>query len=210
MQHMNKKVIIIGAGGHAKVIADIVRKNNDIVVGFLDDAYDEKTEFYDSLIYGKISNYKEYADCEFIIAIGNNPIREKISKKMCCEWYTAIHPSAQISDSVKIGKGSCVMANAVINADTTIGSHAIINTGAIIEHDCKVGDFTHISPRATVCGLVSVGRGAWLGAGSVIKNVLNICENAIVGAGGVVISDITEKGIYVGVPARKNDNGRSK
>lgn len=199
---MNKKVIIIGAGGHGKVIADIVRKNGDILVGFLDDAYLEETEFYGSKIYGKIEKYKEFADCQFIVAIGNNTIRKKVATMLDCQWYTAIHPSSQISDSVKVGEGTCVMANAVINADTVIGNHAIINTGSVIEHDCKIGDFCHISPSATVCGVTTIGKNVWIGAGATIKNVLTICDNVTVGMGAIVINDINESGIYVGVPAK--------
>lgn len=199
---MSKKVLIIGASGHGKVIADIVRKSGDELVGFLDDAYTEKADFYGSVIYGKTEKYKEFSDCQIIIAIGNSDIRKRIATSIDCDWYTAIHPSAQISESAKIGKGTCVMANAVINADAEVGDHVIVNTGAIIEHDCKIGDFSHLSPRATVCGVTTIGKSVWLGAGSTIKNVISICDNVIVGAGAAVVTNITEKGTYVGVPAR--------
>ena len=199
---MKKKVVIIGAGGHGKVIADIVRKNGDTVECFLDDAYTVDTEFYGSKLIGKTEKYKELSDCYFIIAIGNNGIRERIAGKLNCKWYTAVHPSAQISDSVKIGEGTCVMANAVINADTAVGKHAIVNTGSVIEHDCKIGDFCHISPRATVCGVTVLGKSVWIGAGATVKNVLSICDDVIIGVGSAVIHDINEKGTYVGLPAK--------
>ena len=199
---MNKKVVIIGAGGHGKVIADIVRKNGDTVECFLDDAYTEEIDFYGSKILGKTEKHKDFSDCYFIVAIGNNGIREKIVNMLNCKWYTAIHPSAQISESVKIGKGTCVMANSVINADTIIGMHAIINTGSIIEHDCKIGDFSHVSPSATVCGVTTIGNRVWIGAGATIKNVLTVCDDTIVGVGAAVIHNIDNPGTYVGAPAK--------
>lgn len=201
---MNKKVVIIGAGGHAKVIADIVRGNRDIVVGFLDDAFTEERELYYSRVIGKVSDYKCYTcECCFIIAIGNSTVREKIAKELECEWYTAIHPNAVVSESVKIGQGSAVMANAVINADATVGEHTIVNTGSVVEHDCSIGDYSHICPRSVVCGATSIGKHVWIGTGSTVINVISICDNVTVGAGGVVVRNISEAGLYVGVPARK-------
>lgn len=201
---MNKRVIIIGAGGHGKVIADIVRQNGDIIVGFLDDAYDTEVDFYGTKILGKTDLYKSYVrDCQFVIAIGNNSIREKISGNLDVVWYTAIHPSAQISPSATIGEGTVVMPNAVINADAIIGCHCIINTGSVVEHDCEIGDFTHISPRAVVCGVTKIGKSCWVGAGSTITQVINICNNVTVGAGGVVVRDIDHPGAYAGVPTKK-------
>lgn len=201
---MNKRVVIIGAGGHSKVVADIVRENGDIVVGFLDDSYTEKREFYASSVIGRVSDYTEYkSDCEFIIAIGSNEVRKRISGELHCNWYTAIHPRAVLSKSAKVGVGTCVMANAVINADACVGEHSIINTGSIIEHDCKIGGFTHIAPRSVVCGVTKVGECVWVGTGSTVINLINICDGVFIGAGGVVVKDITEAGTYVGVPARK-------
>lgn len=201
---MNKKVIIIGAGGHAKVIADIVRSNNDVVAGFLDDSFTEEKEFYGSRIIGKSSDYINYSDdCSFIIAIGNNGVRERISGSFKCAWYTAIHSSAVVSSSAVIGEGTCVMANAVINADARIGAHVIINTASVVEHDCVIGDYSHIAPKSVVCGVTTVGKNVWLGAGSTVMHVLNICDNVMLGAGGVVVQNINEAGTYVGVPAKK-------
>lgn len=200
---MNKKVVIIGAGGHGKVIADIVRKSGDTVECFLDDAYTEDTDFYGSKILGKTEKYKDFSNCYFIIAIGNNGIREKIANSLDCKWYIAVHPSSQISDSVKIGEGTCVMANSVINADTVVGNHVIVNTASVIEHDCKIGDFCHISPKATICGLTTVGNNVWIGAGATVKNVLTVCDNTVIGVGASVVNDISESGTYIGVPAKK-------
>ncbi len=201
---MNKKVIIIGAGGHAKVIADIIRSNNDDVVGFLDDSFTEEKEFYGSRIIGKSGDYVNYLDdCSFIIAIGNNGVRERISGLFKCAWYTAIHPSAEVSSSAVIGEGTCVMANAVVNADAKIGAHVIVNTASVVEHDCVIGDYSHIAPKSVVCGATSVGKNVWIGTGSTVVNLISICDNVMLGAGGVVVKSIDEAGTYVGVPARK-------
>lgn len=197
-------MIIIGAGGHAKVIADIVRACGDYVAGFLDDSYTQSREFYGSLVVGAVKDYEKFAsDCSFIIAIGNNGVRNRISKELVCDWYTAIHPSAVVSESAVVGKGTCVMANAVINADANIGEHTIINTGSVVEHDCVIGNYTHIAPKSVVCGVTKIGNGVWLGAGSTAMHVLSICDNVMVGAGGVIVKDICEEGTYVGVPVKK-------
>ena len=201
---MHKDVIIVGAGGHAKVIADIVRKSGDNLVGFLDDTKEAGTEFFDAFILGNTDSYSEYCDKEFIIAIGNNAIREKVAAKMKnATFYTAIHPTAVIGEGAFIGEGTCVMANAVINADAKVGKHCILNTASVVEHDNLLSDFVHISPAVALAGTVSVGERTWIGIGAKVKNNTDICADVIVGAGAVVVKDITEEGTYVGVPARK-------
>ena len=201
---MHKDVIVIGAGGHAKVIADIVRKSGDNLVGFLDDTKEAGTEFFDAFILGNTDSYGEYQDKEFIIAIGNNVIREQIALKLQgVSFYTAIHPTAVIAEGVCVGKGTCVMANAVINADAKIGKHCIINTASVVEHDNVIADYVHISPATALAGTVTVGKGAHIGIGAKVKNNTEICADVVVGAGAVVVKNIAEAGTYVGVPARK-------
>lgn len=199
-----KKVIIIGAGGHAKVIADIVIKCGDELVGFLDDntVLPDKIVGYPYL--GIISSYHNYADeCFFIIGIGNNHIRKKIADSLNVKWYTAIHPSSQIAIDTIIGEGTAVMANAVVNTSAHIGKHCIINTGAVIEHDNVMSDYVHVSPNSALCGTVSVGAFTHVGAGAVIKNNISVCDNVVIGAGATVVKNIKEKGIYIGIPVRK-------
>ncbi len=201
---MHKDVIIIGAGGHAKVIADIVRKSGDNLVGFLDDSKQAGSDFFDGFILGKTDTYGEYAEKEFIIAIGNNIIRQRIAEQMQgVTFYTAIHPTAVIAEGVTVGEGSCVMANAVVNADATIGKHCIVNTAAVVEHDNVLSDYVHISPVAALAGTVTVGERTHIGIGAKVKNNTDICANVVVGAGAVVVTNITEEGTYIGVPARK-------
>lgn len=146
-----KKVIIIGAGGHSKVITDIVAKSADKVEGFFDNVRKEKS-FLGYPILSDGSDYMKYKDCYFIIAIGNSKARERIFENMKnVKWYTAIHPRASISSiDVSIGLGTVVMANAVINTGTVIGKHCIINSSSVVEHDNKIDDYVHVSnPRKT-------------------------------------------------------------
>lgn len=199
---MNKKIIIMGAGGHAKVIADIIIKSGDQLLGFLDDNQIGSLIGYP--ILGKLSDSIIYKDsAEFIIGIGNNMIRNTISSQYDLTWYTAIHPSTQIGMNVHIGKGSALMANSVINTCAVIGKHCIINTATVVEHDNVIGDFVHLSPNVTLGGSVKIGNYVHVGIGATIINNLMICDSTLVGAGGIVLKNIEEKGTYVGVPVKK-------
>lgn len=189
-----KKVVILGASGHAHVIADIVTACGDTVEAFLDDNASIEG------VAGPISDYKKYEDCVFIIGIGNADVRRKLST-LPVEWYTAIHPTSVISSSATIDEGSVIMPNAVINSNSRIGKHCIINTGAIAEHDNVIGDFAHISVGAKLGGTVSVGESTWIGIGAVVKNNVSVCGGCMIGAGAVVVEDIKEPGTYIGIPA---------
>ena len=197
-----KQVIVIGAGGHGRVIADIVLRNNDVLLGFLDDAHMEP--IWDYPVLGMVQDWRQYADkAVFVLGIGSNAARRRLSKEISGPWYTAVHPSAQIGIDVIIGLGTVVMAHAGINPGTRIGAHCIINTGAVVEHDNVLEDFVHISPNAALCGTVRIGCCTHVGAGAVIKNNCTVCPGCTLGAGSVVVRDLTEPGTYVGVPARK-------
>lgn len=208
---MRKKVVIIGAGGHAKVIADIIEKSGDEIVGFLDDNKEIGTTIINEYkVIGDLNNRFTMAvtkeNLEFIIAIGDNKKREEISHSPNLKFYTAIHPSAQIGLDVEIQEGTVIMANACINSSAKIGKHCIINTGAIIEHDNIIEDYVHISPNATLGGTVKIGESTHVGIGSIVKNNITICKNCTIGAGAVVVKNILEEGTYVGVPARERKN----
>lgn len=202
---MSKEVIIIGASGHGKVIADIIQLNGNIVKGFLDD--NEKIQgklIVGFPVLGKTEDYVKYPDCEFVIAIGDADIRKRLADSLDVKWHTAVHPEATVSNlDTTIGEGTVIMANAVVNPSSRIGRHCIINTGAVVEHDNVLGDFVHISPNATLAGAVTVGKMTHIGVGAAVKQVISITSDCIIGAGTVVIKDITQSGTYVGVPARK-------
>lgn len=199
-----KDVVIIGMGGHAKVVADIVLASGDNIRGFLDKS-DISDTFLGYPVLGTDEEYRQFLDCYFVIAIGSAYVRKKIARLLSgVKWYTAIHPSAVISriDAV-IDEGTMIMANAVINSGASIGRHCIINTQAVIEHDDIVEDYAHISVGAKLAGAVHVGEGTHVGIGASVIEGKYVVGNSVVGAGAVVISDIQEPGTYVGVPAYK-------
>lgn len=193
------RLVIIGASGHGKVIADIAINNGYSDIVFLDDDETAK-ECAGFPVVGKTSE-AIVLDGDKVVAIGNAEIRERFLNQISS--VTLIHPNATIGRNVKIGSGSVVMAGSVINPDAVIGKACIINTAASVDHDCVVEDYVHVSVGAHLCGTVHVGKGTWIGAGSVVSNNVNICAGCTIGAGAVVVKDITEPGTYVGVPARK-------
>ncbi|QWI13769.1 acetyltransferase [Bacillus mycoides] len=204
---MKKKLLIIGAGGHGKVIADIALKMNKWeYISFLDDSEDVKASMGIEIIDKSTSFSKYIRNYDFFVGIGNNSIREKIQEQLeslGASIPILIHPTAIIGEQVFLGVGTVVMAGAVINCCTKIGKGCIINTASTIDHDNVIEDYAHISPGAKLAGTVKIGRSTWLGIGSVISNNITITDKCNVGAGAVVIRDITELGTYVGVPARR-------
>lgn len=193
------KLIIIGASGHGKVIADIAVKNGYADIVFLDD--DESVKECSGFpVVGKTALMRQM-DGDKIVAIGNADIRERMMNEITC--VTLIHPKAVISRRIEIGEGSVVMAGAVINSDSKIGKGCIVNTGASIDHDCIIDDYCHVSVGAHVAGTCYIGESSWIGAGATVSDNVNICRRCMIGAGAVVIKDITESGTYNGVPVEK-------
>lgn len=206
---MKDKLIIIGASGHGKVVADIaIKMNKWQSFAFLDDDESIKTSMELEVI-GKTADALTYKDeADFFVAIGNNATREKVQEKLMDEGMTVvklIHHSAVIGTDVEIGLGTVVMAGVVINSSSRIGKGCIINTSSSLDHDNVIEDYVHISPGVRTAGSVNIGKGTWLGIGSVVSNNVNICSGCKVGAGAVVVKDITEPGTYVGVPVRRVD-----
>lgn len=196
-----KKLAIIGASGHGKVIADIAVKNGYKEIVFLDDNPNVQ-ECAGFRVVGTSEDVDKYSDYDIIVAIGNASIRKKMQQKVGEDRLTTlIHPQSVISRRVTIGKGTVIMAGAIINSDTNIGEGCIINTGASVDHDCNIGDFVHVSVGAHVAGTVIIGNGTWIGAGATVSNNIEICSECMIGAGAVVVSNIKEKGTYMGVPA---------
>lgn len=206
---MKNKLIIIGASGHGKVVADIaIKMNKWQSIAFLDDDQSIKKSMGLEVI-GKSADAFTYKDeADFFVAIGNNAVREKVQEKLMDEGLNVvslIHPSAVIGADVEICIGSVVMAGVVINSSTRIGKGCIINTSSSLDHDNVIEDYVHISPGASLAGTVKVSKGSWLGIGSIVSNNVNICSGCKLGAGAVVVKDITEPGTYVGVPVRRVD-----
>ena len=205
---MNKKIVIIGASGHGKVVANIAKLNGYDEILFLDDDTSKKScGRYP--VAGTSKDIRQYkGNYDFIIAIGNNRIREKISDMLEREnikQTTLIHPCAVIDETVKIKEGTVIMANAAVNAEVQIGRSCIINTSSSIDHECILEDYVHVSPGVHVAGTVSIGKSTWIGIGATIINNLSICANCNIRAGAVVVKDVIESGDYQGVPAKKKE-----
>lgn len=197
---MSKKVIIIGAGGHGKVIADIVKRSGDEIAGYLDD---QKTGVFNGYrILGTTKAIGKW-DGFYFAAVGNNRTRQSIMNRDV-KWYSAIHPSAVIAEDVVLREGIAIMANAVINAGSQIGRGAIINTAATVDHDCVIKEFAHISPGVHLAGTVTVGERTWLGISAAVINNATIGNDVVIGAGAVVLDSINAQGTYLGIPAKKS------
>ena len=204
---MRDKLLIIGASGHGKVIADIALKMGKWQsIAFLDDNINIKSSLGMKVVGKTEDAFKYINDSDIFVGIGNNGTREKIQERLELEGASIpvlIHPKAIIGEQVKLGSGTVIMAGVVINCCTSIGKGCIINTGATIDHDNILENFVHISPGVNLAGTVSIGKGSWIGIGSTVINNISITGGCKIGAGAVVIRDITEAGIYVGVPARR-------
>ena len=204
---MKERLLIIGASGHGKVVADIALKMNMWKsIAFLDDDESIKDSMGLEVIGKSADTFTYKDDSDIFIAVGNNTTREKIQEKLEAEGASIpvlVHPHVVIGTDVQLGVGTTVMAGVVINSSTKIGKGCIINTGATLDHDNVIEDYVHISPGANLAGTAKIGKGSWIGIGSTVSNNINITSGCIVGAGAVVVSDITEPGTYVGVPARR-------
>ena len=194
------ELLIIGAGGHGKVVADTAEACGYSNIAFFDQSWPEHTENGRWKIIGKPTR----SDMTMFCAVGKNDIRARIFEVYHLNNIPfLIHPSAIISPTVKVGHGALVVAGSIVNADTSIGRGTILNTACSVDHDCMIGDFVHISPGAHLAGGVHVGDGAWIGIGAVVREGVRIGKNVIVAAGAAVVRDI-EDGVRVGgVPARE-------
>lgn len=212
-----KKLLILGAGGHSKVVADAAMVANQwSEIAFLDDhryhqlqnsPQPEKHSTSFGPILGPLSALDDMHRQEYDvhIAIGDNQERLKLLSKIKTMQFnlaTIIHPSAVVSKTAKIGSGTAILANTTVNPDARIGEGVIINTGAVIEHDCILSDCVHISPNATLAGGASVGEASWVGMGSNVLQNVAIGMQTVIGAGAVVINDIPSGVVALGVPAK--------
>ena len=195
------KYILIGGGGHARVISSIVEAQKAAtVVGLFDSNPEVKS-------LDGIENFHKYNPDQFpnalaIVAIGDNKIRKQLAQTIQHVFGKLIHPSASIDPLSLVGEGSVVMHHAVIQRGTRVGKHGIINTASSIDHDCVLGDFVHIAPNATLCGGVQIGDETFIGAGVVVLPQIKIGKRATVGAGSVVTKNIPDGATVVGNPGK--------
>lgn len=196
-----KRIVIIGARGHGKVVADIAMRSGYDEIRFLDDDT-EIGECAGFPVVGRVRDAGKFQSCDFIVAIGEAEARRRIQESISGNIVTLIHPRATLSRRVTVGRGCVFMAGSVVNSDCVVGDGVIVNTGATIDHDCRIGDYAHVSVGAHVAGTVVVGENTWVGVGSCVSNNVAICRDCKIGAGAVVVHDVERPGTYVGVPAR--------
>jgi sugar O-acyltransferase (sialic acid O-acetyltransferase NeuD family) len=198
-----RELIVVGAGGHAKVVVASARAAGFRVVGIVDDNVARwGTQVFGVAVSGPTARTLDDANASAVLAVGSNPTRRRLAGLARCQFVSVIHPSAVIDDSVQLGAGSVVFAGAVIQPDTTIGAHAIVNTAASIDHDCVLGEAVHVAPGARLAGNVTLGDEVFLGIGVVVIPGVTIGACTIVGAGATVVCDLPPGALAFGVPAR--------
>ncbi|MFP8643699.1 acetyltransferase [Priestia aryabhattai] len=200
------KLLILGAGGHGKVVSEIAQLMKQWEeISFLDDREDV-SEVLGISIVGKLADLPalrsqyEYA----FVAIGSNTARLKWTGKLSRHGFKIpilMHPSSTVSAKSSIEEGTVIMAGAVINPDTRIGRSCIINTTSTVDHDCLLQDGVHISPGSHLGGTVTVGERAWICIGATIINNVNIGCDSVIAAGAVVTKDVPNNALVAGVPA---------
>ena len=206
---MTKRLLIIGAGGHGKVVADTAENMRCWdEIAFVDEQFKQGLT---QILHWPVLGSNEFLsqlnpqNNDVAIGIGNNAIRARVFqdvKRLGFELPNIIHPSAYISLHCQLGIASVFFAQSVVNINTKIGNACIINTASSIDHDCQIEDFCHISPGAHLAGGTTVGTLSWLGIGSCTRQLTQIGSNCVIGAGAAVVQNVYNDSIVMGVPAR--------
>ncbi len=193
-----KQLLIIGAGGHGRVAADIASHCGYRDIAYLDDTPREG-------VIGTVADARLYLEkADFFVAIGDSYVRQRIQCEldaMGASVITLIHPHAVVAGGAVIGRGVMLAAGAIICVDAVIGDGVIVNTAASVDHDSRVGAFSHVSVGAHVCGTVQIGKRSWIGAGATVINNMVIGDDCMIGAGAEGVKPITDSGLYKGIPA---------
>lgn len=211
-----QRIFVFGASGHAKVVLDAARLQGLEVAAIFDDnaALHGQSVMERRVLGGRdaIEGWcKTNAVTAGIVAIGSNRLRAEVAGYLLrsgLQLSSVVHPQAIVTDSVRIGPGTVVLAGVVLNADARLGRNVIVNTSASVDHDCSVGDHVHIAPGCRLCGGVSIGEGSLLGAGAVVIPGIRIGRQVTVGAGSIVLQDVPDGACVVGAPARPLDRNR--
>ncbi len=203
-----KNLIIIGSGGHGRVVADCAQQLEQYnQIDFLDDCFYDRQDNSQWFVIGLVKDFPQYIDqADFIVAYSNNRLRKQVLtqlKHAKASIVSLIHPSATVSPNTLIGKGAVIFANAVINIGAKISDGCIINTAATVDHDCVLNECVNISPGVSIGGGVQIGQLSWLGIGSTIVDSITLADNTQIGAGAVVTRSTQANSLYVGVPAKR-------
>ncbi|NMC31108.1 MAG: acetyltransferase [Veillonellaceae bacterium] len=201
-------LLIIGAGGHGKVIADIASALGQWEsIAFLDDKYPELRQVLDWPVIGNIDNLGMYRRdfAAIFVAVGDNAIRKKLMKWAETEGFelpVLIHPRAAVSRFAVIGPGTIINNQAAVNANAKIGKGCIVNTGATVGHDCVMNDFVHVAPGASLAGETAIDDLCWIGMRSAVIEQVKLGVGVVIGAGAVVLENVPDHKLVVGVPAK--------
>ncbi|MDF3079017.1 MAG: epsM [Sphingobacteriaceae bacterium] len=194
-------IYVFGAGGHAKVIIEILEESNITIAGLLDDNA-ELTAFLGYKVSHQFSSVLNAKEHLLIIAVGNNSIRKQISERSACSYATAVHKNSSVSRRSTIGEGTVMMAGTTVNSGTIIKKHVILNTNSSIDHDCVISDYVHVSPNVAIAGGVFIGEGAHIGIGASVIQGIRIGQWAVIGAGAVILNDVPDFAVVVGNPGK--------
>lgn len=195
------RLLVVGAGGHAKVVVDAALQAGHDIACILGDEGGRTEILGLPVITGEVPRDVD----RFIVAIGDNEARARRYAELVADGLTpasVIHPTAVIAETASVGPGCLVAAGVIVNPDARVAEDSILNTGCIVEHDCTVGAHTHLGPSSTLCGAVTTGEGVLLGVGASVVPGARIGAWSVVGAGAAVASDLGEHSVYAGVPAR--------
>lgn len=204
------RVILVGAGGHAAVVADVARLSGHVVAGFLDTQRPERrgTPYCGATVLGGDERLEELLRAGIrhaVVAIGDCGARQRMSRQLTLAGFTLRtlqHPSAVVAHDALIGPGTVLAAGSIVNPGVVVGASVILNTACSIDHHCRIGDAVHVCPGVHLGGAVMVGAEAWVGIGATVVNGITIGERALVGAGAVVVRDVPPDVVVRGVPAR--------
>jgi UDP-perosamine 4-acetyltransferase len=208
---MNKsillRVVVIGAGGHAKVVIEAIRAIGGEVVGLIDPSPAKPSVLGAAVLGGDelLPGLRAQGLDSVVVALGGNALRECVGSRVERLGFilpTIVHPSALVSPSAQLGKGIVVMARSVVGTEVTVDDLAIVNTGAMVDHDSRLGTAAHVAPGCALAGNVWVGERTLIGAGSAVRPGMRIGADAIVGVGSAVVSDVPDGATVAGAPAR--------
>lgn len=201
-----RRIVVYGAGGHGKVVAEVVRALGLELLGFVDDFQPVGTQLLGSTVLGGAGALARLGATELALALGDNLKRRAQAEAATAAGLsvgTYVHPRAWVSPTATLGPGTVVMACAVVNAEARVGAGVILNTGCVVEHECVIGDFAHLSPNSTLGGRARVGARSHVGLGACVLPMASVEDDCVVGAGAVVLKHVERGAVVVGVPARR-------